>query len=389
MNMMTFIRLTVILSITFIIFSCSQHDDIIEFPEDLPLYSIDPHLSELVSMDDILDDVAFIPLSLPNDIQLAVIQTMIFNDDRIYALEMTTSGSNPRVFAFDSMGNFEYVIDRFGRGPGEYEYIYAIAVSDNYLILSTTTHIIFNHLSDGTYSHSIQNRFDDNWVQWIHFFDDTVGVTSAGRGRANRSMNHVKFFDTETQTFTQEEVPFPSHAVMFNASHRHLFETPEGLKVRPLNSNIVYSITQDSENFIVEPDYGLDFGDLWVPESFLRTSFRNMDEIFTEGIHEVYIYDADIFETEDILYVSYRFEKERRGYMFDKTTDSTKFITDFTDNSIGFPLLPMTTHNNHIVGLVYPFDLEEEPIHPELLEAINQNEDGGHPIIIKAKFKID
>lgn len=355
------------------------------------MYEINPKIAESVSLDEILEDFEFIALELPEGMQMSGIRKMKFHDGSIFTLDMTAGGGEQRIVVFDNDGTFKYAINRPGRGPGEYEFIYDFAFADEYLVICTTTHLLFNDISDGSFSHSIPNRFDDNWVQWIRFFDANYGVSVEARGRGNRSMNHFRFFSIETQSVVQEDVPFPSHAVLLNPTYRHFFDTPDGIKARPASSNIVYAVQRDSEDtFSVHKDYALDFGNLWIPESFLRTSFRNMDQIFREGLHQEYVYSADIFETSHILFVNYIFEQEDFAFLHDRRNGRQVDISGFTDNRIGLSMNPLTTHGDYLAGIIYPFELDEDDeLDPQLRAIIEHQSDAGHPMVVLASLRLE
>ncbi len=385
-----YFRLTILL-LAIGLFSCSNEIEMVELPEDLTVYQVDHNLVASVNLDDIIEDYSFIGLNLPDNLQFAGIQKVAIHNDVIYILDMIPGGERARILAFDIDGEFLYLINRPGRGPGEYEYVYDFTLTDDYLIMSTSNRIIFNHIEDGSHSHSITNRFDDNWVQWIYFFDNETGVTDAGRGRANQSMHHIHFFETENQTVFQEEVPFPSHAVMMGHSYHNLFKTPNGLHARPVNSRIVYSINQvDNREFDVSKAYAFDFGDLFVTENFLRTSFRNMNEIFTERIDKEFVHHFDVFETETNLFMSYLYQDQRFVYLHDFMSDKHLNIEHIESNTLGISLNPSTTWNNYIVSLVYPWTFgNTEEIHPDLAELLEKSNDEGHPTLVLARFSVN
>ncbi|MCH8558676.1 MAG: 6-bladed beta-propeller [Balneolia bacterium] len=387
--MHTFNRPLVLLLILVFCLACSS-DFEDNLPEDLLTYEVHTLDAEPVSIARLTSEVSYIPFILPDDVQLQGVRKVIFSDDRIYLLDMSATGSQSRIFVFDDAGNYVFSIDRHGRGPGEYEYIYDLGITEEHIIIVTQSNFLYFDRSDGNYLRTVRNRFDDTSVQWVHFFNDDLAVAEGGRGRANRSMHHIKYLDIPSNSIIHEAVPFPSHAIIIAHSYRVLFETEQGLRSRPVNSNVVYSIEMESDSLAVEPLYRFEFGELWIPESFLRTSFRNMNEIFTERTHEQYIHTTDVFETDDILYVSYMYENESYVYIYDKQKELALNVSRFEDNHISWPMLPMTTSADWIAGVVYPFEIEDDhsTLDPALQEILSNSNDDGDPILVLAKFSL-
>lgn len=169
-----------------------------------------------------------------------------------------------------------------------------------------------------------------------------------------------------------------------------LFETDQGLRSRPINSNIIYSIEARADSFAVIPEYLLDFGDLWVPESFLSTSFQNKDQIFTERLDQDYIHTVEVFENAEVLYVEYEYGGNSYVYIYDKQVDQALNISEFNDNHIGWLMKPITIFDEQIVGVVYPFEIQNEglTIDPVLQEIIGVSGDEGQPVLVLARFDL-
>ncbi|MCH8496077.1 MAG: 6-bladed beta-propeller [Balneolales bacterium] len=359
--------------------------------QDIPSYSISPLQATQISAQDVVADFKYIPLESPGTSFFLNIRKVIFRDSEIYILDMNPNGSRPKITVYDDSGKFRFAIDRPGRGPGEFEFIYDFVVTDDRIIIVTAARFLFFDRFTGEHMDTQFTNFTAEGIQWVHFFDNETGVFAAGRGRANQSKNHYKFFDLKTSSIIQESVPFSSAALILTSlNNRSFFETSEGLFSRPVNSNIVYKIDRDEDSFVVEPQYMLDFGRLWVPESFLRTSFQNMNEIFNRGLHDEFVVSADIYETSSNLYVNYVYERDRFAYLFDKTSEKSANISEFVENEIGWPFRPVATQDDWIVGVVYPYDLQQNStnIDPTLQNILNNSDDDGNPILIFAKFEL-
>ena len=360
-------------------------------PENIPTYEISPLQAASRSIHDVVSNYKFISLEIPSDLILEKIRKVIFRDSRIYVLDTNSSGYRAKISVYDSSGSFQFVIDRSGRGPGEYELIHDFDLTDDNIVVIANANILYYDRSSGKHTNTIENNFDGDRIQWSKFFDNQSGVFAAGRGRANRSKNHLKFFETRSNSILHEAVPFDSHAIIIDGSYRFLFETDQGLNARPVNSNVVYNIQNDQDSITVDPRYALDFGDLWIPESFLRTSFRNMGQIFDEGLYREYVHTVDLFETKKNLYATYSYDKDRFAYIYDKETDQYLNISKFLENEISWPMHPLTTYNEWIIGAIYPFEVEakDSQIDPALQREIEKITNDGNPILVLVNFNLN
>lgn len=370
--------------------SCGNEDYENTIPEDIPKYVINPLQATQQSIHGAVSNYDFIPLEIPSDVTIEVVRKVLLRDSNIYVLDTNNMGYRAKISVYDLSGSFQFIIDKSGQGPGEYELIHDFDVTDDNIIAISNSNILYYDRASGEHVNSISNNFDGARIQWAKFFDDNSGVFVAGRGRANRSKNHLKFFETDSNSIVNEAVPFPSHALILGGSYRFLFESYEGLNARPVNSNIVYSIQKNQGSISVEPRYSLNFGDLWIPESFLRTSFQNMDQIFTEGLHREYVHTVDLFETNKILYAAYTHIGDNFTYIYDKVSEQKVNISEFIENDIGWPLQPLTTYNEWIVGVTYPYELEgDSNTDPALQEIVNNSDNEGNPILILVNFALD
>ena len=360
-------------------------------PENVPTYEISPLQATQHSTHDVVSNYKFISLEIPDDLILENIRKVIFRDSKIYVLDTNSSGYRAKISVYDLSGSFEFSIDKSGRGPGEYELIHDFDLTDDNIVVIANANILYYDRSSGKHTNTVENNFDGDRIQWGKFFDNESGVFAAGRGRANRSKNHLKFFETSSNSIFYEAVPFDSHAIIIGGSYRFLFETDQGLYARPVNSNIVYSIQNDQDSITVDQGYALEFDDLWIPESFLRTSFRNMGQIFDEGLYKEYVHTVDLFETKKYLYATYTYDEDRFAYIYDKEIDQYLNISKLLENEIRWPMQPLTTYNEWIVGAIYPFEVEtkDSQIAPALQEEIVKINNDGNPILVLVNFNLN
>lgn len=388
---MKFFKSGIIILLSIYVMACDDEGYDYILPQNIPTYEISPLKATSHSIHEIVGDYKFVSLEIPDDLILENVRKVIFQDSKIYVLDTNSSGYRAKISVYDSSGSFEFAIDKSGRGPGEYELIHDFDLTDDNIVVIANANILYYDRSSGEHTSTVENNFDGDRIQWGKFFDDKSGVFAAGRGRANRSKNHLKFFETSSNSIFFEAVPFDSHAIIIGGSYRFLFETDQGLNARPVNSNIVYCIQNNQDSISVDQRYALDFEDLWIPESFLRTSFRNMGQIFDEGLYREYVHTVDLFETKKNLYATYTYDDDRFAYIYGKETDQYLNISKFTENEISWPIHPLTTHNEWIVGAIYPFEVEirDAQVDPVLQEEIEKINNDGNPILVLVNFNLN
>ena len=76
---------------------------------------------------------------------LAYVNKMVCREDKIYLGDF----SNHKIVVYDTIGRFQYVIDRQGRGSGEYLQIKSFAVDDSCLYVLDTFLPVFMFLTTG------------------------------------------------------------------------------------------------------------------------------------------------------------------------------------------------------------------------------------------------
>ena len=74
-----------------------------------------------------IDTVKYLKLEDKDEALLAYVNKMVCREDKIYLGDF----SNHKIVVYDTIGRFQYVIDRQGRGSGEYLQIKSFAVDDS------------------------------------------------------------------------------------------------------------------------------------------------------------------------------------------------------------------------------------------------------------------
>ena len=81
-----------------------------------------------------IDTVKYLKLEDKDEALLAYVNKMVCREEKIYLGDF----SNHKIVVYDTIGRFQYVIDRQGRGSGEYLQIKSFAVDDSCLYVLDT-----------------------------------------------------------------------------------------------------------------------------------------------------------------------------------------------------------------------------------------------------------
>lgn len=100
--------------------SCSEKVPVLDYVAELGFRTTDT-----LFMKDRVADIDFLPLGMEEDAVFAKPDKVVFKNDRIYILDVRYR----RIIVYDAAtGNVDFVINRRGRGPGEYLEIRNFAV---------------------------------------------------------------------------------------------------------------------------------------------------------------------------------------------------------------------------------------------------------------------
>lgn len=231
------------------------------------------------SLSSLISEVNYIQLHLPSQNYIRRVQKILFKNSFIYILEAAREGSKPKIYCFNQQGQFKFVIDRPGRGPGEYEYIYDFIVTESAVVISTLVELMYYDIENGNFLKSIE-LLKNSFVQTISMLNDSILVYAADRTRYNISKNLIKFYNIESGKYIQETIPFENHSLKTGHSYRYFFYSEDTLSVLPMYEQTVYRIIPKAKNHTLEPAYQFNFGEHWIPDDLLDDSYDNRENFF-------------------------------------------------------------------------------------------------------------
>lgn len=371
-----------------LIFFWACDDNTYESPQlDPPtILIVDPDKADNQSLSDIVHDVEYIQLQLPSNEYIAEIKKAIFERSSIVILDSSPGGGTHKVFCFDQSGKFNFVIDKQGKGPGEYELIYDIDITDQLIVLSTPQKIMYYSLNTGEYMKSYKKpKYFD--IQILGMLKESIVISDEGRYKQNKSKRQIKIIDLEKGESILDAVPFTDHAMKIGHTQRYIYRFNDTVSVVPMHDQTVYRVIEEGNKYSIKPAYKLDFGKYWIDEKILANSYNDSETFFNS--QQKYVHTIDVFENEHLIYVFYRLQLKDYIYIYDKRSGKYLNISGFSSNNTGWTGLPVGTKGKSIVGAIAPWQIESQIVPNDKLKSIlEQTEDEGHPILVKAQFHI-
>lgn len=80
---------------------------------------------------DVIKSIDYLILKVPDDVNIAIIDKVLVSGETLFVGDYQTE----RILSFDRQGNFRGVIDKKGRGPGEYLSVQSFTVDDDYVFI--------------------------------------------------------------------------------------------------------------------------------------------------------------------------------------------------------------------------------------------------------------
>lgn len=336
----------ILVSILFII-QCTSNENSrsIEISANYFEININPEEAKEVEIQDLVKNHSYLKLEIPDSLYFSRIVKSLFDEDKIYLLDR--SRFQNQILSFDLEGNFKYHINKPGRGPGEFTHIYDFDIRENELLILTNTGLKIFNKNTGAYIRNIQNAETNRFMN-LKMLNENLLITESGRYRGNTSKNQVKVYDLELEEFTKEFVPFENHALKGFHSNRYLYYFGDSLSVVPMYDQTIYRVFRDSSGINIKAAYEIDFGEYWVPNDFLATSYKER-EIFFDEVGN-YISTFEVFETDTKLYVDYKYSGINHAYIYDKKDEKGLNVKFSSNNEIGWFGSPVSVYRNNIVN---------------------------------------
>jgi len=148
---MTHIIRTIIILLLILPSSCNNRQ---KSNNSVPIVDIEANIRKMVvlNLSEFTENIRYIPLEMNQDNQIGNIQSIDFSEEYFLINDYRSC------FLYDTEGHFKRIIGKMGRGPGEYQYLTCVRLSDDRIFIQSLFDLI-EYKTDGSFVKNVKNRF--------------------------------------------------------------------------------------------------------------------------------------------------------------------------------------------------------------------------------------
>ena len=299
--------------------SCTNRKEIetIESSTTDVAYQISLNKSGKIILDEILENIKYIPLKKYDGKILGAVDKLISSNGEIIILDKTHSKC---VFVFDSLGNNKLIIDSFGNAPGEFSTMLDVSVDEarnEILILDDSRTEIYRYSKlNGEYigKYNEMGRF---YVDEFIYFENNFFFNT---GNACETFcNSLIKYDLQSKT-TSGYLDIPEDQQNKNYSGLNLLtKAPDGVLLSQTFNNTVYKY--DGKD--IYPYISFDAGAYNITDRSIFTRFKSNLVRFTQEINKYFQGPRLILETSDMIYMESNMDYAKNWMFYNKGQSST------------------------------------------------------------------
>lgn len=294
-------------------------------------------------------DIEYIPLSQQEEYLIGKIDKLVVRDDNFYILDKDLTHS---VFKYTMQGKQVWAISNRGAGPGEYNEIYDISVSENNLyILPNKQQSILKYDTNGSYVERLYTGIygtelalsKEDFLLYVDYIPNT-------KYSKNNSLYNL-FIINEQGKIRDRQLPFPLNTQTKNITSMvySIFSYNSTTLIFPTYSQIIYHYNNQKldEKYYLDLSPGKQEAYEEIRNNKLTNpvlSYNDIIQYFNKnGLCRI----IQFAENMNHLHLVYTFKDTFHFYFYDKNTKASVDLSQHTDVN---PPLPVV---NDIDGLLY------------------------------------
>lgn len=361
----------------------------VSFSQEIPHSETIPiTIADAASLEsaDLFKSIEILPLEFTNAGMIQKIEKIIKCNDKLYVLNRMQSRSNIVIFNLD--GTLAGVLDRKGKGPGEYVQIFDFDVdpiSNNIWLYdgyqSKTN--IYNNKLDFVREFKMDDGRKSDLICFQKWNPSRI-IFTQGFNRDNPNDNSQILVSDRDGLIIEEYLKIKEQPDFSIGSRFRLQSTNSAVAFFPAFSDNVYYINHDS-CFVA---YELAFDQDCIKPGTRITSSAHSGEVFNQSI-----IDSDLF-----LHINYMFNgKVYLSFYNKKTKQITTVINPWNDiSNQGYLLRDLGAVDNKMVFEALNMDIHEilskidkdgsKLVNPEILKKIDPEAELSNPILVFAEL---
>ena len=332
---------------------------------------------------DLISDYSYVALeSSENSLFGQISQVEIYND-KIYILD---SGNTNALYVFTIDGKYVRKLKGIGDGPGEFISPHSFWIDNNGFIL----------ILDRQLNRLQKYRLDD--LKFVDAINLPAPAPLSFASVPNQDLYVYYYPLREKSLFAEHQVivsdgagnvvhqlheASPSGKILHGSSTNfYLFD--DCIRTYPYFSNEIYELNTDSLHCC----YSFSWGDLTFPPADLFVQSNNSGTVMKEVLRgeNDWIRLLYAYETEKRLAVKYYIKSDFYLSIWNKEENQTVNVkSENISDDLGFGgkfPLPISTHDDQFIGVLYPFDVATDgAIDERLVNLLSDTPEDSNPIL--------
>ena len=345
-----------------------------------------------LSYDKYVKEYSIIPLYTDSDNYLGAIDRLYIQNNRIGIL------SRGKVFIYSSNdGTLLSVIDKKGRGPGEYQAIDDIYLDDAFVyVLDRLARKILKYDLEGRYMDMINTQLIGYAFTRLDLDNFAIYINS---DKNDKSEYRLNFYSIKNKRIVDKifKISDSEYKWQYVDDLRNFIRCNDTTYFTYSFNDTIYRI----EGNVLNPMYYVDFGKNKTPKQFINKNYSDIMEFSKKAAQNGYIYSISGFHhTNDYIYFGFNFNnkfihciyslKSRRSLIFNKISNYLD-VTGLVEET-DYYNFPLYNDDNYFYALIEPNLLreklrEKQAFCTEFVKPILNSHEGDNPFLLKFKLK--
>ncbi|MDR2425470.1 MAG: 6-bladed beta-propeller [Prevotellaceae bacterium] len=266
-------KITCLAMCAFLFYNCTEQQK-----KDADLERIDIHSSEKIAFSELFSEYSLIfPETTDSSFFAEAITRIEKYKDRLYLLNRKALWSlNKTILCFDTTGQFVFMLDKKGQGPGEYTFLadFFIDKKDNCIVIIGESNKWLYYDLDGNYLYTKTVDQEARYERFVREFNDSLYVCYRESGSYG-----ICYIDRATLQ-VKRSAPI-GHPILHEFTPSISISNSQGTFYYYDGSDVIYDISSvEGEK---KPVYAVDYGEKHSAFKKNLTKTKNNDEIIFQG----------------------------------------------------------------------------------------------------------
>ncbi len=347
---------------------------------------IDTGKARSIFIEDVTDDLKYIPLNFPEDIYIGVISHIKSYDNYLFIHDEFQTKT---ITIVDKSGKFIAQLNKKGGGPGEYGSIdaYAFDVTSRQLIIYDRSRLNFMVYSFPELKY-IQTIRNDKYIMNFEVLDANHFMVVSESDEGDNNKGGIEIWDKEYKAkYTSSNIGSDAASIEISYPNTITKLNDETYYAHPHEYTTIYKV--DAKEQI--PEFRIDFGKNKIPSEYWNTSDANkFEEAFLVGNQKAVWVHNFIFNTKKAsFWLMYGDIETKYLIKYDRETKKESVISELKIKGSQVRLTgSVGVVDNKYISVIYPEELDDSHSFQDekLSKAYLSNKEKKSPILVFYKL---